>query len=107
MVEFMNELIDIYGGDHRSSEGALLHLVGSLISEWEQSHPYLDLSTVTPAQMLAHYIETRHLTQKEVEQGTGIGQSILSLLINGKREINAVHARVLGAFFQVNPRVFL
>ncbi len=50
MVEFMNELIDRYNGDHHhSSEGALLHLVGSLVSEWEQSHPYFDLSRVTPA----------------------------------------------------------
>jgi HTH-type transcriptional regulator / antitoxin HigA len=107
MIEFMNELMDSYDGNHHSSEGALLHVMGSLIAEWEQAHPYFDLSRVTPVHMLAHYMEARSLTQKEVEQGTGIGQSILSLLLSGKREINAAHARALGAFFRVNPGVFL
>lgn len=107
MVEFMNDLIDSYGGDHHSSAGALLHVVGTLVSEWELAHPYFDLSSVTPAQMLAHHLQARDLTQKELERESGIPQSVLSLLLSGKREINADHARALGKFFRVNPGVFL
>lgn len=107
MVEFMNELMDSYGGNPHSPEGTLLHVVSTLVLEWERAHPFFDLSSVTPAGVLAHLMEARDLTQKQVEAATGIPQSVLSLLLSAKRDLNADHARALSQFFGVNPGVFL
>lgn len=57
--------------------------------------------------MLAFMMEQRPLTQKALAEATGIPQSTISDLVNRKRDFTADHARRLGAFFKVNPGLFL
>jgi HTH-type transcriptional regulator/antitoxin HigA len=57
--------------------------------------------------MLAFYLQQRGLTQQQLAAATGISQGLISLLLRRQRAFTAHHARTFGAFFQVNPGIFL
>lgn len=57
--------------------------------------------------MLAFLLQQRPLTQQALAAATGIPQSTVSDLLRRRRAFTADHARKLGAFFQVNPGMFL
>ena len=57
--------------------------------------------------MLAFLLEQRPLSQQALAKATGLPQSTISDLVNRRRAFTADHARRLGAFFKVNPGLFL
>ncbi|MFC6593167.1 type II toxin-antitoxin system HigA family antitoxin [Deinococcus lacus] len=69
-----------------------------------QHHP---LPPAAPDMELRLLMKERGVTQQAVAEATGIPQGNLSKLANGKRAFTASHARKLGAYFGVNPSVFL
>ncbi|AFZ65747.1 helix-turn-helix domain-containing protein [Deinococcus peraridilitoris] len=70
----------------------------------ERAHPMRDAQ---PHETLAFLMDKNGVKQKDVEAATGIPQGNLSKLLRGQRNFTAEHARKLGAYFQVNPGVFL
>src|SRR5213078_2721888 len=52
-------------------------------------------------------IEDRGLTQAEVADGAGMSKSTISEILAGKRGLGTAHIRALGAFFRVDPGLFL
>ena len=56
---------------------------------------------------LAFLLEQRPLSQSALAVATGIPQSTISDLVNRRRDFTADHARKLGAYFKVNPGLFL
>ena len=80
---------------------ALMHR----ITAYEAEH--FPIPDTDAASMLGFLMDQHGLTQQRLAQATGIQQTTISALLNRRRPFTADHARKLGAFFKVNPGVFL
>lgn len=60
----------------------------------------------TPAQVLSYLMAEHGLKQADLAEELG-GQSIVSAILNGKRELNTRQVKALAARFEVSPAVFL
>ncbi|MDF5731615.1 MAG: transcriptional regulator [Rhizonema sp. PD38] len=84
-------------------ESALFDLLLALIEKYEdEKYPMGDS---TPHSMLLHLMEARDLKQADLEEILGSSE-VVSEVVNGKREISLVEAKVLGEFFHVEPKLF-
>lgn len=64
------------------------------------------MGETTPLSMLLHLIEAQNLKQTDLIGVIG-SSSIVSEILNGKREISKAQAQALGEFFQVDPELFI
>jgi HTH-type transcriptional regulator / antitoxin HigA len=65
------------------------------------------MPAVSGAAMLRHLIEARDAKLSQVAEGTGVALSTLSSVLNGGRELNLNHIKLLAPYFGVEPAVFL
>ena len=85
------------------AEEKLIALLTVLIEKFEnQYYPVLD---VGPLDIIRHLMEEHNLRQKDLVDVFGT-ESIVSDVLNGKREINKEHIRRLSERFKVSPAVF-
>jgi HTH-type transcriptional regulator/antitoxin HigA len=103
-VGFMNGLLDVVGDDEEHELMDFLDLVSQLVSDYE-SVRYV-LPGAKPHEVLRFIMEQHGLKQTDLAAEIG-GQSVVSDILGGKREINARQARALAARFGVSPAVFL
>jgi HTH-type transcriptional regulator / antitoxin HigA len=82
----------------------LLKLLVNLIESFEDRH--YQLKSATPLEILTELVNDRGLKQKDLLPVFG-SQGIASEVLNGKREISKAHAKALGNFFKVSPKIFL
>lgn len=81
-----------------------LDVLGTLIHEFESEHyPH---KRVSDAEMLTYLMEARGINQADVVKGTGIDQTTMSLVLNGKRNLTRAHIETLAQFFHVDAGVF-
>ena len=103
-VTFMNQLLDLVGGNERHPLAGLLDLVGELVAAYEsRMHPVPD---APPREVLRLLMEQNGLTQTALHRELG-GQPVVSAILNGKRKINSRQAKALGACFCVSPVAFI
>lgn len=102
-VKRLNHLLDEIGTDERHPLYGLLDTLGTLVHAYEeQHHPMPDCSG---ADILRFLMEEHSLTQSDLPE---IGsQSVVSEILNGKRELNVRQIRALAKRFHVSPAVFL
>src|SRR5450631_2177924 len=97
----------LYDLDQRKSltreERELADLLTLLIEDFEERH--YSLPKATPLETLAFLMEQHSLKQKDLVDVFGT-RSIVSEVINGKRELNKEHIRKLSERFGVSPEVF-
>ena len=62
---------------------------------------------VSDATMLRSLMDEKGVRQADVVRGTGISKTVLSLVLNGKRDLTREHIRALSKYFGVNPASFL
>ena len=104
MVALMNQLLDVVGENERHPLAGLLDLVGDLVAGYEaraQSVP-----DAPPREVLQLLMRERGLTQTALRDELG-GQSVVSDILKGKREINGRQAKALAARFGVSPAAFI
>ena len=85
------------------AEEKLMHLLLLLVEDFERkSDPVPD---APPLDVLRHLMEAHDLRQKDL---TGIfgTESVVSEVLNGKRDLTKEHIRRLSAKFGVSPAVF-
>lgn len=88
-----------------AAERKLLELLAKLIDDYEEK---LDPTPeVSPADMLAHFMEAKDVSQAELARQTGISRSTISEGLNGKRSISVENAFRLAEYFHVEPSLFL
>lgn len=103
-VRVMDELLDRIGANESHRLMALLDLVTKEIETYEaRNHTLIE---ATPAAVLAHLMEEHNLKQTDLAEELG-GQSIVSAILNGKREFNTRQVKALAKRFNVSPVVFL
>jgi HTH-type transcriptional regulator/antitoxin HigA len=98
----VDELID--RPDLGEDERDYLDVLSDLIERYEsETHA---LPPVSDAEMLAHLIEAKGVTQAEVARETGIAESTVCEVLAGKRILNRHHIGRLARYFHVGPTAF-
>jgi len=103
-VAIMDELLDRIGANESHRLMPLLDLVTKEVEAYEAKHQVLP--EAAPAQVLAYLMEEHGLKQTDLAEELG-GQSIVSSILNGKRELNTRQVKALASRFNVSPAVFL
>lgn len=103
-VSVMDELLDRIGANESHRLMPLLDLVTKEVEAYEAKQQALP--EAAPAEVLAFLMEEHNLKQTDLAEELG-GQSIVSAILNGKRELNTRQVKALAARFNVSPAVFL
>jgi HTH-type transcriptional regulator/antitoxin HigA len=98
----------LYELDRRSKEWSaeerdFAELLTLLIEDFEERH--YGLPKCSPVEMVSFLMEQQGLKQKDLTDVFGTA-SIVSEVMNGKREMNKEHIRRLSERFQVSPELF-
>ena len=107
LVAVADELTSFYNCND-SKHAPLFDLVTYYISEWERVH-YADIleHDVAPHKMLAYYLETRGVSQSQLQKDGIVNQGNLSKILRGEREISKELAKKLAAYFDVSVELFI
>jgi len=84
-----------------------LQVLGDLASKYEDPQVEAELADISGLDMLKHIMENSGTTQAALARILDLSESAVSLILAGKREITADHARKLGKRFKVAPGLFL
>ena len=104
-LAFVAELWDDVAQDENSAYGSLFSIVSKNIAEYEDTLQVIP--DATPVQVLTYLMEEQQVTQKDIEDATGIYQSNLSQILTGKRQLTTEHVKLLSTYFKVNPSTLL
>jgi HTH-type transcriptional regulator/antitoxin HigA len=103
-IALLNQLLDVVGENERHPLAGLLDLVGDLVAGYEaRAHPVPDAA---PRDVLQLLMKEHGLTQAGLRDELG-GQSVVSDILKGKRDINTRQAKALAARFGVSPAAFI
>jgi HTH-type transcriptional regulator / antitoxin HigA len=91
--------------DLSSTEFDYLDVLGDLVEKYEDEH--VEMPHVSDAAMLRSLMDEKGVRQADVVRGTGISKTVLSLVLNGKRDLTREHIATLSKYFDVDPAVFL
>ena len=89
-------------------ETVLFRLLVKLIEDYEEQTLALeDWSNLTPYEILQHLLESSGTKQTDLVGIISPSKGLISSIVNGKRAISKEQAKKLGAYFKVNPSLFL
>ena len=104
LVEALDEVLDAGGADEGHPLASLADSLGNLIEEWESQH-YAMPPAASGVEVLRFLMKENNIKQTELpEIGT---QSVVSEVLNGKRQLNVNHISRLSARFGVPAGVFI
>lgn len=103
-VAMLDSLLDAIRGDEDHPLQGLVALIGDLVEQYETT--VLDEAAATPGETLRMLMEANSLRQSDLASELG-GQSVVSEILNGRRQINAKQAGRLAARFAVSPALFI
>ena len=103
-VTVMDELLDRIGANESHRLMPLLDLVTKEVEAYEAKQQALP--EAAPSKVLAFLMEEHNLKQADLAKELG-GQSIVSAILNGKRELNTRQVKALAERFKASPAVFL
>lgn len=87
------------------AESEMLEVLATLVEQYESiEHPTPE---TTPAEMLAHLIEAREVSQAELARATSIPASTISAILSGDRQISKANVGRFARYFRVSPSLFL
>jgi HTH-type transcriptional regulator/antitoxin HigA len=103
-VGVMDELLERIASDESHPLMPLLDLLAKQIEVYQEEHH--NPPDATPAEVLQYLMEEHDLKQTDLADELG-RQSVVSAILNGKRELNTRRVKALAARFNVSPVVFL
>ena len=78
--------------------------MGDLIERYEsETHP---MAPVSDAEMLRHLLEAKGVSQTKICSATGIADSTIFEILEGRHSLNRSHIGELARYFDVSPDVF-
>ena len=99
LIAFVND----EGPDNKGVE-VYFETLTELVGEYERAQ--YKTGTVTGAEMLGYLMKLHGLTQTDLSKELG-GQSVVSKILKGGRELNLRQIRALAKRFKVSPQVFI
>jgi len=105
-MRILERLVDYTNENSSLDEGvvAYLRILSEIIEEYELKH--YPVGKVSGAEMLAYIMELQGLKQSDLKKELG-GQSVVSDILTGKRELNLKQIRALAKRFKISPNVFI
>jgi HTH-type transcriptional regulator / antitoxin HigA len=91
--------------DLSPDESDYLDVLGDLVEKYEDEH--VEMPHVSDAAMLRTLMEEKGVRQADVVRSTRISKTVLSLVLNGKRDLTRQHIGALSRYFDVDPAAFL
>jgi HTH-type transcriptional regulator/antitoxin HigA len=88
-----------------AAEADYLDVLGNEVERYEDQH--IEMPRVSDADMLRALMEEKGVSQADVVRGAGISKTVLSLVLNGKRNLTREHVETLSKYFGMSPAVFL
>jgi HTH-type transcriptional regulator/antitoxin HigA len=89
-----------------TAEADYLDVLSDLVQRYEdQAHP-IETGDLSDAEMLAHLIEAKGVTQAEVARAARMAESTISEVLAGKRALSRGHIGKLARYFHVSPGLF-
>lgn len=102
VVEALDELLDIVGDNEAHPLMGLVHQLGDLVSDYEnQNHP---MPQGDGRAALVFLMNQHHLGQSDLSDIAP--QSVISEILNGKRQMNIRHIKGLSSRFSVSADTF-
>lgn len=101
-IEVIDSLLD--RENLNAAEADYLDVLGDLVERFEAEHDPIE--DVSDADMLAHLIDAKGVTQADVARGTRIAVSTISEVLSGKRTLSRTHIGKLARYFGVAPGTF-
>lgn len=92
-------------GALNEGEEQYLDALSDLMTVYEDAHVWIPKAS--DEDVLRHLMEANNVNQKRVAAETGIAESTISSVLNGKRQLTRSHAAGLAAFFHVPASAFL
>ena len=92
-------------GDLTEEEEGYTLVLGDLIEAYESAR-YPE-PVVPPSAMLRHLIEAKGVSQAKLAAEAGVSGATISQILTGGRQPSRRAMAALGAYFQVDPSVFL
>lgn len=103
-AEFIAKLEELTSLEHVTpAQRKLIELLTVLVEHYESKH--YPVPNAGPLDIIRHLMEEHHLRQKDLVDVFGT-ESIVSDVLNGKRDLTKDHIARLSARFQVSPAVF-
>jgi HTH-type transcriptional regulator / antitoxin HigA len=94
--------------DRTPEETALFRLLVKLIEDYEEETLAIEnWSNLSPHETLQHLLESSCTKQTDLVGIISSSKGLISSIVNGKRAISKEQAKKLGAYFKVNPSLFL
>ncbi len=91
-----------------TEETTLFRLLVKLIVDYEEeTYSIKEWSQTPPHKLLQHLMEARELKQVDLVGVLSSSKGLVSLIVNGKREISKSQAKKLGEFFNISASVFI
>jgi HTH-type transcriptional regulator/antitoxin HigA len=78
-----------------------------LIERYDERHFQLRPDKRTPVRRLKHLMQQTEMTQARLQALLGVSQSLVSLILSGKRELSKPNIRRLAEHFRVDAGYFL
>ena len=101
---YISRLLDLQRKTRRSAEETeTAKLLILLIADYEAKHFFVETSS--GVEVLQELIKANGLRQKDLAKDLG-GESIVSLVLQGKRQLNRQQIEKLSERFHVSPAVF-
>jgi HTH-type transcriptional regulator / antitoxin HigA len=89
-------------------EDILFKLLVKLIVDYEEETFNLkEWSQTAPHELLQHLMEARGMKQVDLVGVLSLSKGLVSLIVNGKREISKAQAKKLGELFNISSSVFI
>jgi len=104
LVQVLDEVLDAGGADENHPLARLADSLGDLVEEWEACH-HVMMPAASGIEVLRFLMKEHGIKQADLpEVGT---QSVVSEVLNGKRQLNVHHISRLAARFGVPAGVFI
>jgi HTH-type transcriptional regulator/antitoxin HigA len=101
---YISRLLELQRKAHRTAEETeTAKLLIVLIADYEEKH--FTIEKASGVQVLKELMDTNGLRQKDLAKDLG-GESIVSLILKGKRQLNRRQMEKLSERFHVSPAVF-
>jgi HTH-type transcriptional regulator/antitoxin HigA len=101
---YLSRLLELQRKTHRSTEETeTAKLLVVLIADYEAKHVRIDKAS--GVEVLKELMEANELRQKDLAEDLG-GESIVSLILREKRQLNRQQIERLSERFHVSPAVF-
>lgn len=103
LLEALDEIVDVVGDDEFHPLAGLMNQLGTLVLEYENEH--MPMPESTGANALKFLMEQHGLGQSDLADIAP--QSVISEILNGKRQLNIRHIQALCTRFGVSSDTFI